>query len=257
MKIASFNCNSVRARMPIVLDWLDDQAPDVLALQETKVVDEDFPEEAFEGAGYHVVFRGQKSYNGVALASRSKPKNVRFGLDDREEPDESRLICAVVDGVTIVNTYVPQGREPDSDKFRYKLRWLERLLDYFGRHFTKRKRLVWVGDLNIAPTPIDVYDHKRLLGHVCHCREVFDAFERFLAWGFVDVFRKHHPEPDQYTFFDYRLSGAVERGRGWRVDHVLATPVMARKSTDAYVDLKPRNKERPSDHTPLVVEFGL
>lgn len=257
MKIATFNCNSVRSRLPIVTDWLKENAPDALGLQETKVVDEDFPEEAFRQIGYEIVFRGQKSYNGVALATRSKAKDVRFGLDDGGDPDGPRLAHAVVDGVVIVNTYVPQGHEPDSDRFAYKLEWLDRLRDYFDRHYTKRKRIVWIGDLNIAPEPIDVYDHKRLLGHVCHHPAVFEKFEALVNWGFVDVFRKHRPDAGEYSYFDYRMRNGLERGLGWRVDHILATPPMAKKSMDAWIDLGPRKKERPSDHTFVVAQFDV
>lgn len=255
MKIATFNCNSIRSRMPLVLDWLKAEAPDALALQETKVADESFPREAIEEAGYHVAFRGQKSYNGVALITREPPKDVRFGLDDGEEPDEPRLVEAKVGGVVVVNTYVPQGRDALSVKFQYKLRWLERLLDYFDSRFTRRKRLVWVGDFNIAPEPMDVYDSERLMGHVCHHPDVFAAWRKFLDWGFVDVFRKHRPGAGEYSFFDYRVPKALERGMGWRVDHILATPVVANKSTAAWIDLDTRKRDKPSDHAVVVAEF--
>jgi len=257
-KIATFNCNSVRSRLPIILNWLKEHAPDVLALQETKVVDELFPASEFEAAGYHAVFRGEKSYNGVALICRESPKKVSFGLDDAGPADEPRLILAEVRRIPIVNTYVPQGHEVDSPKWRYKLEWLTRLRDYFDRHFTGRKRLIWVGDLNMAPTPLDVYDSKKFMGkHVCHHPKITEAYESFLDWGFVDVFRKHRPDPGEFAFFDYRLPKSLERGLGWRVDHVLATKPMAGKSSDAYIDLEPRKKEKPSDHTFMVAEFDL
>ena len=257
MKIATYNCNSIRTRLGLVLDWLAAEQPDVLALQETKVKDEDFPRAAFEEAGYSVAFRGEKSYNGVALAARGELRDVRFGLDDEGPADEARLVCARASGVAVVNTYVPQGASPDSPKFQYKLEWLARLLDWFGRHLTPRSKVVWVGDLNIAPEPIDVHDHERLLGHVCHRPEVFEAFGKFLEWGFVDVFRKHRPDPGEYSFFDYRVPNAVERGLGWRVDHVLATPPMAKKSVAARIDLDSRKEEKPSDHAFVVAEFDV
>lgn len=257
MKIATFNCNSVRSRLPVVLDWLAAEQPDVLALQETKVADDGFPADAIREAGYQVAFRGEKSYNGVALVAKGELRDVRFGLDDGGSPDEARLVCARVPGAAVVNTYVPQGASPDSPKFQYKLEWLSRLLDWFDRHFTPRQKVVWVGDLNIAPEPMDVHDSQRLMGHVCHCPEVFEAFGKFLGWGFVDVFRKHRPDPGEYSFFDYRVPNAVERGLGWRVDHVLATPPMAKKSTAARIDLKARKKEKPSDHCFVVAEFDV
>jgi len=256
-KIASFNCNSVRMRLGIILDWLEKHRPDALALQETKVVDELFPESDFTAAGWHVVYRGQKAYNGVAIVSKERPRNVSFGLDDGGEPDESRLIRADVRRIPIVNTYVPQGHSPDSPKFQYKLEWLRRVRDYFDRHFTPRKRLLWVGDLNCAPTPIDVYDSKQFMGHVCHCPETFRVFGEAMDWGFVDVFRKHRPDAGEYTFFDYRLPKALDRGLGWRIDHICATKPVANKSVDSYVDLEPRSKTKPSDHTFIVAEFDI
>ena len=257
MRIASFNCNSVRARLPVIMDWLAAARPDMLALQETKVQDRDFPAAAFEEAGYHVVFRGQKSYNGVAIASRVKPSRVRFGLDDSGEPDEPRLAQASFGALVLVNTYVPQGTDPKSPRFQHKLEWLRRLGGYFDRNFTKRRRLIWLGDLNVAPLPIDVYDHKRLLGHVCHHPDEFAALDRLRQWGFTDVFRKHKPEPGLFSFFDYRVPNALERGMGWRVDHIWATPPVARKSLDAWIDVEPRKRPKPSDHTPIVADFDL
>ena len=146
----------------------------------------------------------------------------------------------------------------DSPKWRYKLRWIERLQAYFDRHFTPRKKVIWVGDLNIAPAPIDVYDSKKFMGkHVCHHPEMTKAYETFVGWGFVDVFRKHRPNPGEYAFYDYRLPNALERNLGWRVDHVLATRPAASKSVDARIDLEPRRLEKPSDHTVMAAEFDL
>jgi len=255
VRIATFNVNSLRARMGIVLDWLRAAKPDVLCVQETKVVDELFPADELEAAGYHVAFRGQKSYNGVAILSRMPIKAVAFGLDDGGPADEPRLIRATVGGVHIVNTYVPQGRDPDSPHYQYKLEWFARLGELFARHYTTRQKVLWCGDLNVAPTDLDVHDPKKLLGHVCFNPEVQAAFQRVVDWGFVDAFRKHHPEPGQYTFFDYRSPSALKRGKGWRVDHVLVTKPLATKSVDAWIDLAPRELPKPSDHTPLVAQF--
>ncbi len=257
MKIATFNANSIRARMPIVVDWLAKNKPDVLCLQETKVQDEDFPAADFENAGYHVAFKGEKSYNGVAIASREPLKDVAFGLDDGGPPDESRLIRATISGVHIVNTYVPQGREPDSPMYQYKLEWFSRLAAFFAKHYTPQQRVVWCGDLNVAPTGFDVYDPKRLMGHVCFNPEVQEAFRRVVDWGFIDVFRKHRSMAGEYTFFDYRVPNAMKRGMGWRVDHILATRVFAARSLDSYIDLEPRKLPKSSDHTPLVAEFSF
>jgi exodeoxyribonuclease-3 len=257
MKIATFNANSVRSRLDAVRQWLNENAPDALAIQETKVEDKDFPALAFTELGYHVVFRGEKSYNGVAIVSKEKPKEVRSGLDDGKQADETRLISAKVGPIYIVNTYVPQGRELDNPMYPYKLEWFKRLNAYFNRHFTSQTKLVWVGDLNVAPEAMDIHNASEQEDHVCYHVDVRKAFAETVSWGFVDVFRKHHPEPGQYTFFDYRTVNAVQRHMGWRVDHILATPPLARTSTDSYIDLKPRLAAKSSDHTFLVAEFAL
>jgi exodeoxyribonuclease-3 len=258
LRVATYNANSIRARMSLILDWLDKESPDILCVQETKVQDEDFPAAPIQEAGYHVVFKGQKAHAGVAIISREEPQKVAYGLDDGEEPDEARLIRAVIGGISVVNTYVPQGRDPESEHFQYKLRWFERLRAFFERHYTPDDLLVWMGDLNVAMEPIDVHDPKALEGHVCYRPEVRAALRRVGEWGFVDVFRRHHPgEPGQYTYYDYRARSPVERGIGWRVDHVWATGPLANKSTDAWIDTEARLAERPSDHTFLVAEFAL
>jgi exodeoxyribonuclease-3 len=258
LKVVTFNANSIRTRLEQVVDWLGREASDVLCLQETKVQDPDFPAESFRAAGYHVVFRGQKAYAGVAIVSREEPQEVAFGLDDGKNADEARLIRAVIRGIPVVNTYVPQGRSPDSEHFQYKLEWLARLRAFFERHYSPQEPLLWVGDFNVAPEPIDVHDPKRLKDHVDFHPEARSALERVKEWGFVDVFRLHHPdEVEQYTFWDYRVRNALERGLGWRVDHIWATEPLARKSTHAWIDVEARRAERPSDHTFLVAEFAL
>lgn len=255
MKIASYNVNSLRARLPIVLQWLADSQVDVLCMQETKVQDIDFPTEAFDGIGYNYAFRGQKSYNGVAILSKHPIEHVEYGLPD-EPKDKSRLIQGQITGLTIVNTYVPQGYLPDTEKFEYKLQWFARLLDYFRGNFTPEDLVLWVGDLNIAPTPIDVYDPKTLLGHVCFHPGVREALSNVMAWGFVDVFRKHCDQPGEYTFWDYRMRNAFDRNLGWRLDHIMATVPLAEKSTACTIVKDLRRAERPSDHVPIVAEFN-
>ncbi|MFO8057532.1 MAG: exodeoxyribonuclease III [bacterium] len=255
-KIASFNINSIRARLPALVDWLHVNRPDVLCIQETKVSDKEFPAEKIREAGYQVVHRGEPSYNGVAIISITPPDEVKYGLGGKE-PDESRLIYASIDGVPIVNTYVPQGRHPDSPHFQYKLKWFDRLLSYFKKNHSPDMPLIWTGDLNIAPEDIDVHNPKRLRGHVDFHPEVQARFEKIMNWGFVDVFRKHVPNPGQYTFFDYRVKGALDKGLGWRVDHILATSALAHCSAKAWIDLKPRKGNKPSDHAPIVAEFDL
>lgn len=257
MKIATFNVNSVRSRMGILRDWLAANRPDVVCLQETKVVDADFPADPIREAGYQVVFRGEKSYNGVAILSLETPGDVRFGLDDGGPEDATRLACATIGPLHVVNTYIPQGREIDHAMYRYKIEWFARLRNFFERHFTPRQAVVWLGDFNIAPTAQDIHNAEQQANHVCYHVDVRRAFEATMAWGFVDVFRKHHPEPGQYTFFDYRQKDAVTRNLGWRVDHIMATRSLAAKSAGASIDLKPRLAEKPSDHTVLTAEFDV
>jgi exodeoxyribonuclease III len=257
VRVATFNANSIRSRLDTVLPWLASYKPDVLCIQETKVVDGDFPALAFSEAGYQVVFRGEKSYNGVAVAARAEPAEVRFGLDDGGPADAARLCHVKLGGVHVVNTYVPQGREIDHPMYQYKLQWLARLKAYFGRHFTPRSKVLWAGDLNVAPEPIDIHNAAEQANHVCYHVDVRKAFADTVAWGFTDVFRRHHPEPGQYTFFDYRTPNAARRGMGWRIDFIFATPPLARCSTDAFIDLAPRLGERPSDHTFLAADFDV
>ncbi|MHC4482962.1 MAG: exodeoxyribonuclease III [Planctomycetota bacterium] len=254
MKVGSFNVNSLRARLPVVLEWLAEHQPDVLCVQETKVQDIDFPTDAFDKTEYKCAFKGEKRYNGVAIFSRAEMKTIRFGFED-EPQGQARLIKAEIGGIVIVNTYVPQGYLPDSEKFEYKLNWFDRLLKYFDSNFRPTEAILWVGDLNIAPEAIDVYDPETLLGHVCFHSEVHDALKAVMEWGFVDVFRMHCEEAGQYTFWDYRLRDSVRRNLGWRLDHIMATEPLAKTSTACYVDKEPRVAERPSDHTPIVVEF--
>ena len=256
-KVATFNVNSVRSRMPILLDWLREHEPDALCLQETKVEDKDFPAGEFEAAGFHVAFRGQKRWNGVAIVSRAPLEQVAFGFEGGPAEEGPRMIRGVLSGVAIVNTYIPQGRSEEDEQFRYKIGWFERLREHFEALYRPEDLVLWCGDLNHAPEPIDVYDPKRLLGHVCFHPEVDRVYRKVLEWGLVDVFRMHRPEPKQYSFYDYRLPNSVKRGLGWRIDHILATRPLADKSTAAYIDLAPRLKPKPSDHTPVVAEFRL
>lgn len=255
MKIASFNVNSLRVRLPIVLQWLAEYQPNILCVQETKVQDNDFPTEAFDETEYRYVFKGQKSYNGVAIFSRNEITNVKFGFEDKPK-DEARLIKAEINGVIIVNTYIPQGYLPESQKFEYKLDWFSRLLAFFEKNFKPTDPVLWVGDLNVAPQPIDVYDPVNLSGHVCFHPQVHKALEKIVQWGFVDVFRMYCKETGQYTFWDYRLN-SFQRNLGWRLDHIMATKSLAKKCTACYIDKQPRLAERPSDHTPIIAEFDF
>jgi exodeoxyribonuclease III len=256
MKIATYNINSIRSRMDALLPWLAEHKPDILCLQETKVQDSEFPAQPILDAGYHVAFKGMKAYNGVAIISRKKPDEVFSGLDDGGQADEPRLIRARFGDVNIVNTYVPQGREIDHEMFKYKIEWLKRLRGYFDRHFTQQDKLLWVGDLNVAIQPIDVYNPEARAKHVCYHADAREAFAFCQAWGFQDVFRKYHPEGGHYTFFDYRTIDSLGKGQGWRIDYILASPPMLKMAKDCHIDLEPRRQPKASDHTYMVAEFN-
>lgn len=256
MKIASFNVNSLRARLPIVTGWLKINNPDILCLQETKVQDHDFPADQLNETGYKYAFKGQKSYNGVAILSKHKINNITFGLDSQPK-DMPRLIKADICNISIVNTYVPQGYSPESEKFQYKLNWFKRLRKFFDKHFKPSDHVIWLGDINIAPLPIDVYDPENLIGSVCFCPQASKALQKVIDWGFVDIFRKFNSQPGQYTFWDYRLRQAMKTNSGWRLDHIMATKSLAEKSAACYIDKTPRMDMRPSDHTPIIAEFNL
>ena len=255
MRIATFNANSIRTRLPIILDWLNTQDPDLLAIQETKAQDKDFPKETFTHAGWHVEFAGEKSYNGVALISRRKPDFISFGLGDDSGESNTRMLHARFGEINLINTYVPQGRAVDHEMFGFKLKWLARLKDYIATKLSEQQ-IVWVGDLNVAPTPIDVHNSSRIWGHVCHCQEVTDAFNDVCSLGFTDIFRKFLPDAENYTYWDYRVKNAVERKIGWRIDHILATGALVDLARDCKVDIEPRLKEKPSDHTFVYADFN-
>ncbi len=256
IRVATFNVNSIRSRIDIVCDWLSTHKPDILALQETKVVDADFPIEPFLDAGYHVCFRGEKSYNGVALISREKPSSVQFGFDDVGPADAARLLRADFADFSLVNTYVPQGRSIDHPMYAYKAAWFERLRSWFDKHFTPKDSLLWVGDMNVATEPIDVHNPEKRTKHVCYHEVARAAFAKCRNWGFHDVFRLHHPEPGHYTFYDYRNPDNVQQGKGWRIDYILATKPMARHCSNAFIDVHPRLQARPSDHVVLAADFS-
>ena len=258
MRVATFNANSIRTRLTQVLAWLEEQSPDILGIQETKAQDPDFPAVPLRDSGWHVVFRGQKAHAGVAIISREACEDVAFGFDDGGEPDEVRLIRASLRGISVINTYVPQGRSPDSPHFRYKLEWLARLRNLFERQYSPDDPVVWIGDFNVAPEPIDVHDPKALKNHVDYHPEARAALEQVREWGFVDVLRKLHPgEAGQYSYWDYRVRNAVDRGVGWRVDHIWTTRALAERCTSAWIDAQARRAEQPSDHTFVVADFAL
>ncbi|MGE5840685.1 MAG: exodeoxyribonuclease III [Deltaproteobacteria bacterium] len=254
--LATFNANSIRARLAAVLEWTKKQEPDVLCLQECKVQDKDFPFAALEPLGYTALYRGQKSYNGVAVITKHPAEEIRTGLYGGAE-EEARFISAKIGGIPVVNVYVPQGVAPGTEKFAYKLRWLKDLLSYLGRHYSPQSPLLVAGDFNVALEPRDVYDPEGLRGEVGFHPDEQSILREYLSWGLVDVLRKHRPDSGLYTFWDYRIPNALKRRMGWRIDYILATPPVAQKCTNVWIDLEARAAEKPSDHTFLVAEFEI
>ncbi|HOI96088.1 MAG TPA: exodeoxyribonuclease III [Syntrophobacter fumaroxidans] len=256
-KVATFNVNGIRSRMAPVLEWLARHRPDALCLQELKCQNADFPLDAFRKAGYFAAFRGQKAFNGVAVLSRSEPSEVLLEFGDGKPDEEARLIAVKLNGIWIVNTYVPQGRSPEEPAFEYKLDFFGRLKSWLDGRFEPSQPLVWTGDINVAPEAIDLFDPKRLAGKVgFHPRE-HEALASVAAWGLVDVFRRLHPDTKQFTFWDYRLPQSFKRNLGWRLDHIYATRPLADACLECQADGEPRGRESPSDHTPVWAEFDL
>ncbi len=256
MKFATFNVNSLRARLPILLDWLSRENPDVLCLQETKVQDQDFPAKPFQEMGYQASFKGQKSYNGVAILSKSPLTDRRVNLFE-DGDDQARFISGVIENIPVINVYVPQGFQVESDKFRYKLDWLNELYEHVSRHYDPDRPLLMAGDFNVALEDGDVYDPDGFRGGVGYHPDEQVMMKRFFQWGLVDIFRKHVQEPEHYTFWDYRIPNGFKRNMGWRIDYILGTAPLARKSMDIWIDKAPREMKKPSDHTVLVTVLDL
>ena len=255
MKVATFNVNSIRRRLPLVLDWLALHNPDVMCLQETKVQDHEFPVEAFRDAGYHATFRGMKGYNGVATLSKEAPEQVLYGLHEGPDNEDFRLLKTVVSGIPIVNSYVPQGYAVGSDKYAYKLAWFASIRRYFEEQLDPQSPAIWLGDLNVAPEPIDVYHPDKRANDPDFHIDSRNACRHAAAWGFTDLFRQLHPDRVQYTYWDY-FRNAYARNFGWRIDHILATAPLAARCTQIEVDVKPREAEGASDHTVVWAEFS-
>ena len=255
MKIATWNVNSLKVRLPQVLDWLRDQAPDILALQETKLTDPDFPTLDLASAGYQAAFAGQKSYNGVAVLSRLPLNEILSNLPGSDDP-QRRVLAATVGGVRVINLYVPNGQSVGSDKYRYKLDWLDKLAQWLETELSRYPQLVVLGDFNIAPEDRDVHDPTAWTGHILCSDAERTAFRRLLDLGLQDAFRQFPQEANSFSWWDYRAA-SFRRNLGLRIDHLLLSPALATTCTACWVDKTPRRLERPSDHAPVVAEFTL
>lgn len=255
MKIATWNVNSVLARLPQVLRWLEAAQPDVLCMQETKCVDEKFPADEFLRLGYLAESFGQAAYNGVAILSRVKCEEVSRGLPDDEDGAQSRLIAATIGGIRIVNVYIPNGQAVGADKYYFKLEWLRRLRAFFDSHCRSAERVLLCGDFNVAIEDRDVHDPVLWRGRILFSDPEKEALLKVKQWGFVDAFRMHNSEEKQFSWWDYR-AGAFRRNLGLRIDHVWVTESLAKQSASVIIDKEPRRWEKPSDHAPVVAEFS-
>ncbi|MFN0243935.1 MAG: exodeoxyribonuclease III [Planctomycetota bacterium] len=254
MRIATWNVNSVRARLPRLLDWLASAKPDVVCLQETKCLDEAFPREPIEDAGYHIAHFGQKTYNGVAILARKRIEGTRLGLRDEIEDLEARVICATVEDVMFVNAYVVNGREVGAERYFYKLEWLGRLQRMLETQYDMREKVVVAGDFNVTFDDRDVYDPEGWRERILCSTPERESLLRVMDCGLADSFRKFHEEGGHYTWWDFRTMG-FKRGQGLRIDHLLMSPSALAACTGVTIDLSAREGEKPSDHAPVVAEM--
>lgn len=254
MVIATWNVNSIRARLPRLLAWLEAKKPDVLCVQETKVVDEEFPFAELKALGYEAATFGQKTYNGVAILSREPFTDVQRGLPG-DASGEARLISASIGAVRVFSVYVPNGQEVGTEKYAFKLQWMGTLLSYLQASFSPRDPLVVCGDFNVAPEDRDVWDPEAWRGKILFSEPEKEAFSKLVRWGLADCLRLHHQEGGLYTWWDYR-QGAFHRGWGMRLDHILATRPMAERCTAVVIDREARKGEKPSDHAPVLAYFA-
>jgi len=254
VKIATWNVNSVRARLERLLGWLGREQPDVVCLQELKVTDADFPHAEIETAGWSAAVHGQKTYNGVAILSRAGLSDVRAGMDDGVADAEARLLSASAGGVRVISAYVPNGKVVGSDKWAYKLEWLRRLRGYLERTAKPSDALVLCGDFNVAPEDRDAARIDEWRDTVlCHA-DGREALRHVTTWGLTDTIRLHHTGEGPYTWWDYRMLG-FPKNDGLRIDHILATKPLADRCRQAYVVREERKGKLPSDHAPVVAVF--
>ena len=255
MKIATWNVNSIRARMERLRAWLYARTPDLLCLQETKVEDKAFPVQELQDLGYHATVFGQKTYNGVAVLTRQPAADVMRGFDDGVEDGQARFLVVRVGQVRVGSVYIPNGQAVGTDKFAYKLKWLARWRDWLATHADPSEPWVFCGDMNVAPEDQDVYDPEAWRNQVmCHPDERA-ALAEVRRWGLVDVYRRLHPTASDFTWWDYRQLG-FPKNRGLRIDHILCSEPMATRCRSVTVDREERKGQLPSDHAPVVAEFG-
>jgi exodeoxyribonuclease-3 len=254
VKIATWNVNSLKVRLPHVLDWLAAVQPDALCLQETKTEDKGFPFAELAAAGYRALHNGQKTYNGVAILARAEPTDVQPDIPGFDDP-QKRILAATVDGVRLVCAYMPNGSEVGSEKYAYKLKWLAALTDWLRDEMTRHPRLALLGDFNIAPEDRDVHDPEAWRGKILCSDPERAAFRAFIDLGLSDAFRRFEQPEKSFSWWDYRMM-AFRRNIGLRIDHILLSPELTDHCRACGIDKAPRKLERPSDHAPVVAEIA-
>ncbi|HYH85489.1 MAG TPA: exodeoxyribonuclease III [Pyrinomonadaceae bacterium] len=255
VKIATWNVNSVLARLPLVLRWLEATRPDVLCLQEVKCTEERFPATELAELGYRAAVYGQPTYNGVATLALHEIEDVRRGFPDDEEGSHARLLAAMVKGVRVVNVYVPNGQAVGTEKYKFKLDWLSRLRAFLDEEFWTDDEVLICGDFNVAPEDRDVHDPALWRGKILCSGPERAALGEVKGWGFTDAFRMHNAESGNFSWWDYR-AGSFQRNTGLRIDHIWVSGPLAERCKRVWIDREPRGWERPSDHTPVVAEFS-
>ena len=255
MKLATWNINSLNVRLGHVLDWIGKNEPDVLCLQETKLEDAKFPREALNEAGYEVVIHGQKTYNGVAIASRLPMRDVEPGIPGLED-DQKRVLSATIAGVRVVCAYVPNGEKIGSAKFEYKMGWMKAMRQWLADELERNTHLAVVGDYNVAPEARDVHDPAAWEDKIHFTPPEREALHRLFEIGLVDAFRLFDQPERSYTWWDYRML-SFRKKKGLRIDHVLLSPELAKRCRSCTIDIEPRKLERPSDHAPVIAELDV
>ena len=264
MLIATWNVNSVRTRLSQIISWINHVDPDILCLQETKVIDDNFPTKPFEELGYHVIVFGQKSYNGVAIISKIQPENVNKGFcgeflrdhDIKIFDDQKRLISAEINGLQIINVYVPNGSSVNSDKFIYKINWLNCLGSFLDEQEKKGNLICLLGDFNIAPSDVDIYDPQRFEASIMASEIERNTLNNVLKGRFIDCFRIFEKNTGHWSWWDYR-NNAYELNKGWRIDHIYISKTIACKLKSCLIDSDPRENLKPSDHAPVMINLDL
>ncbi len=254
MRVATWNVNSIKARLERVSRWLERRKPDIVCLQELKAGESSFPYEHLQSLGYHCCVFGQKTYNGVAVLSRTPPAQVQKGLSDNEGDSQARFIAASIGSSRVISIYVPNGGTTESDKFLYKLTWLDRFRQYLEKAHTADEPLLVCGDTNVALSDADVAHPDQWSGSVLCVPAVRDRLQRICDWGLIDLFARRHPEGGAFSWWDYRQL-AFPKNNGLRIDHILATQPLAERCREIIIDREERKGKKPSDHAPVIADF--